>query len=1598
MASKGKGIAFDSSSGKRKRGDDDNAGDGKRKNRGVVQFFDDAAVEFDGDNDSDSDSDFFDDIDFIDDYYDSKVKREPGRYDNVPPFFPKEEELSGDELEKMLKERYRGSHVRYAEDDIDSKRSFDKDFIMPSAEPTIWKVKCKVGREKNTVFCLIQKYVDMSNLGTKLQIISAFAAEHVKGFVFVEAEKQSDVVAACHQLADVYYSLVTQVPSNEVAQLLVVRKRHSEVKEGTWARVKNGIYRGDLAQVVAVNNERKRATVKLIPRIDLQALTEKYGGGVSLKRTKGSIPAARLISSSDLEEFRPLIQYRRDRDTGKMFEFLDSLMLKDGFLYKKLSIDSLSFWGVNPSEDELQKFTVPSNDESDNVEWLSQLYGEQKKKSNVKMDKGGEKGSGKGEGSSGSHEQSSFEVNDLVHFGKRDFGMIIGLEKDDNYKILKEGSEGPVTLTLGQKDLKYVPVEKKFTALDHRMKTISINDTIKILDGPAKGRQGIVKQIYRGVIFLYDETELDNAYSCSKSQMCEKVRHCETACHGKDEGGPSSFEDDPSSPKSPLSPKKPWQMRENNFEEKEGMFSVGQSVRIRIGPLKGYMCRVLAIRYTDVTVKLDSQRKVLTVKREHLSEVRGQSSTSLIRDDPESSSPFKPFDLLGSEGNANDWLQQASGSADAGGWNVGGSSSERSAWPAFPSSAASLEVGTTATDPPSSVPNDNSKDEDNGWLSKVAAVNKSDAGGWGSSSGGWGKDKQPAGDQGGSWNAGGSSSKQDKANTIAVNSWGSQPAEKGQPDAWDKGKRSEDTGSFGGSGWGAQKSSTDQSTEKDSGVSWAEPKSTLAPAVDSWGKAAADGWGKKNDSKESSGWGSSLAASQSQTVASLETNAGWGQKQAQNSSEGTGAKDKNSEVPSEDPWGLVANKQGDKDNSKRNEWGSSSNKPTSDGNGWGSSSGSWKNSQEENAEVGKGFSGGWKSSEGGKDSWGQAKNFENDGGFNRGQGSSGRGRGRDHFGRGRGRGRGSSFDKGDDYQGWNKSNKDDVDGGWTSKKDSPQTSWQGASPGSSSWGQKDNDTQAGGSDDGWGKAANKSNNNQGASWGGGQGNNATEGWKNTTSDSGGWSKGGDASQGKSWGKDFGSEGGESWSKPGGNNSWNNDNDRGHGGFGGRRGRGFRGGRDQSGRGFRGGRGEFGRDGGGRSSGRDHYGGRSGGEGGSFNSRNNEGGSWGSRGWSSGGDGEDRSWKRQGESDSSWGGGSHGGSGEAKGWGKQSEGGSWGAGTDNKASGDNGGSKGWSNGGGWGGSKSDGDNSNGGKRWSSPNDGDGYRGGGWGGSKADGDSSNGGRGWSNRNEGDGYRGRGRGGCGGRGYRGRSSWGAGDEAEEKGGSKPSSSWGGGSGGGAGSWGKPSSDGGGGGSSSWGGGAGAGAGSWGKPTSDEGGGGAGGGVGSSWGSGAKAGAGSWGKPTSDEGGGGDSSWGGGAKAGAGSWRKPPSGDNTDAGGGGGGGSSWGNGAKTGGGSWGKPTSEEGDGAKAGASSWGKPPSGESNDARGGGGGSSWGSGDKAGAGSWGKPSSSGESSGAGAGSGGGAGSGSGTGSWGKPPSGENNDASSGGGGWGK
>ncbi|RZC88340.1 hypothetical protein C5167_016145 [Papaver somniferum] len=138
------------------------------------------------------------------------------------------------------------------------------------------------------------------------------------------------------------------------------------------------------------------------------------------------------------------------------------------------------------------------------------------------------------------------------------------------------------------------------------------------------GRQGIVRQIYKGNIFVYDsENDLENGgYFCAKCQMCEKIKlfnGCQDIdvpqglqiqqhfrnllnhldWHDRQEGKTTK------SVRSQLLISCIFQAVNNNRQGREGAFSIGQTLRIRIGPLKGHLCRVIAIYQTDVTVKID---------------------------------------------------------------------------------------------------------------------------------------------------------------------------------------------------------------------------------------------------------------------------------------------------------------------------------------------------------------------------------------------------------------------------------------------------------------------------------------------------------------------------------------------------------------------------------------------------------------------------------------------------------------------------------------------------------------------------------------------------------------------------------------------------------------------------------------------------------------------------------------------------------------------------------------------------------------------------------------------------------------------------------
>ncbi|KAL4388557.1 hypothetical protein GQ457_09G028400 [Hibiscus cannabinus] len=1120
----------------------------KRRNRGVLQFFEDSA-EVDGSDDSD-DSD-------IDDYFveeepDLNVNNNPWKAHNLP-FVPKEEVME-EEFDKMMEERYRdGARFTTYEEDYEAKGSIDKSSTLPPAkDPVIWKVKCVVGRERHSSFCLMQKFIDMKSLGTTLQIITAFSVDHVKGFFFIEADKQCDINEACKGLTYIYSSRVAPVPSNEVYHLLNVRTKRSEITKGMWARVKNGKYKGDLAQVVAVNNEKKKATVKLIPRIDLQAMAAKFGAGVSINRAV--IPAPKLISSIELEEFRPLIQFRRDRDTGIGFQVLDGMMIKDGYLYKKVSVDSLSCWGIVPTEEELLKFSNSDNNEADDLEWLSQLYGEKKKKKTIANEKGGEKG----EGSSGLGLDDSFELYNLVCFSRKDFGLIVGMEKDDRYKILKEAPEGPVVVTVEKRELKTGPLDTKFTALDKHSKTISINDTVKVLEGQHEGKQGIVKQIYRGTIFLYDESETDNGgFFCCKSPMCEKVKQHLEKCNGKDGGDPggtSDFGDFVSSPKSPTSPEKPWQSQEretkSNFNRGniDGMFSIGQTLRIRVGPLKGYLCRVLAVYRSDVTVKLDSKQKVLTVKNEHLAEVQGKS-TAANTNEHDGSSSLKPFDLLGSEASTGDWLNGAGTgagtSAEGGGWNA-----ERSSWPSNATGAGD---------------SDQKRDgEGSAWETKVTS------------------------NQNSSWGAAVPSGDNDKKTDGASAAWENNTSTQ-QNSAWATG------GSDQNASWGSWNNAAPK-IDSDGGTSdpWGKTTSSGDPSGALKG-VGNEGWDKgKNDTQGSSGaWGEGKgvaeAGSWGKNDKSSVNKGHWNNNDVGSTQQGSWGKKNDASVSEDNSWGNAAEKWNNKDDigGSKGNWGSS--KPSAEDakGGWGSASGGLAKPDAVNAAD---ESGGWKKANkfGGDQAtnWGIKKDtgecaaggWTKGGSQNQSDGwnkekaadvgtSWGKQLGGSSWGGSNTKSGGASQDAGQD-SGWSKggswnsgSGGANQDPGWAKKNDSDFGS--GDATKDSTWGKK-SDWNSGSADanqeskkSGWGSGTTNADSDSGwgkrGNWNSGSGNaNQDPGWsKKSDSDSAAgdatnvssWGKKGsaDASQDSNWGKksswgtgtDSAQEGG--WGKKGG---WN----------------------------------------------------------------------------------------------------------------------------------------------------------------------------------------------------------------------------------------------------------------------------------------------------------------------------------------------------------------------------------------------------------------------------------------------------------------------------
>lgn len=288
-------------------------------------------------------------------------------------FRRQEEEMSAEALAEELRQRHARNSRYSSQSDY---AEVPQRLLMPSVDdPGLWRIRCKRGREKHLVATLMRRALTQEASAKPLRIFSAFCRDSLEGQIFVEARRADDVTDAFNGLAGAYVTNTKPflVPILEMADLLKLQKKQSEVPIGGWVRIKRGKYAGDLGQVLDVTENGEMVGVKLVPRLDLNASeAETYTDRAGRKRKKpvnaaltalGFRPPQRLFNAEEVQRAYPheLPSYRQGAWVfgGETF--------RDGYLEKDFKVTALSMEDVNPSLDEVLAFTGEPHTEDGNA-------------------------------------------------------------------------------------------------------------------------------------------------------------------------------------------------------------------------------------------------------------------------------------------------------------------------------------------------------------------------------------------------------------------------------------------------------------------------------------------------------------------------------------------------------------------------------------------------------------------------------------------------------------------------------------------------------------------------------------------------------------------------------------------------------------------------------------------------------------------------------------------------------------------------------------------------------------------------------------------------------------------------------------------------------------------------------------------------------------------------------------------------------------------------------------------------------------------------------------------------------------------------------
>lgn len=252
-----------------------------------------------------------------------------------------------------------------------------KRLLLPSVDdPSLWAVRCKEGKEREVVFAITKRIEERIGTKDELAITAAFerggAQSIYKGLIYVEAQRQTDILVALDGLLNVYpRTKMILVDIKDMPELFRVAKTPT-LEPGAWVRLRRPAkHSGDLAQVVDVTENGLEARVRFIPRLDYGLRDEAVSSALAAagKRKRGGMtgprPPQRLFSEIEARKQHP--RHMQGNLTTNTWTYMGE-EFENGFQVKDVRIQQLIVADVNPTLEEVTKFASGAEDGTENLD------------------------------------------------------------------------------------------------------------------------------------------------------------------------------------------------------------------------------------------------------------------------------------------------------------------------------------------------------------------------------------------------------------------------------------------------------------------------------------------------------------------------------------------------------------------------------------------------------------------------------------------------------------------------------------------------------------------------------------------------------------------------------------------------------------------------------------------------------------------------------------------------------------------------------------------------------------------------------------------------------------------------------------------------------------------------------------------------------------------------------------------------------------------------------------------------------------------------------------------------------------------------------